>query len=294
MPPREKDVRSFDQLLDEYARERGHPDYEPVRLGFGTIDAELRGISPGQVCGIAARTAVGKTWMLETVADNFAARRDAGCLALSLEMPGLEWAERALAIFANVPPEQVEEWAKQGELGRHAADFLEHMRNAVVIEEPVKLLELGAAIEQARQRLSVPLRLVLIDYLGLLGATGRDAYERASAIGHGLKEVAKAQKVAIVVATQLSRAGGDGSEPVTLPMLRDSGVIEEAVDFLIGAWRPEKASNLSPADALSLRDVLRASILKNRKGASGRWVDLRFRPDSRRLYEEADPFQAAV
>lgn len=49
-------------------------------------------------------------------------------------------------------------------------------------------------------------------------------------------------------------------------MLRDSGVIEEAADFVLGAWRPEKARDLSPADALSLRDVLRLAILKNRKG----------------------------
>ena len=137
---------------------------------------------------------------------------------------------------------------------------------------------------------SVPLRLVLVDYLGLIGSTGKDAYERASAIGRGLKAIAKAEKVAIIVATQLSRAGGDGSEPVTLPMLRDSGVIEESLDFLIRAWRPGKAAGLPPADALSLRDVVRVAILKNRKGSDGRWIDVRFRPDSRRLYEDADPF----
>lgn len=82
------DVRTFDELLREYALERGHEEYAPVRLGFGSIDADLRGISAGQVCGIAARTAVGKTWLLESIADTFAHRRDAGQLHLSLEMPG--------------------------------------------------------------------------------------------------------------------------------------------------------------------------------------------------------------
>jgi len=288
--PRDIEVRSYDELLEEYALERGNREYEPVRLGFGTVDAELRGISAGQVLGVAARTGVGKTWLLETVGHNFAARHDAGCLALSLEMPGLEWAERALAIFADVAPEQVEHWAKQGELATLAAEFLDAMANALVIEHPVALDELPAAFAEARSRLPVPLRLVLVDYLGLVGTSGRDAYERASAVGRGLKEVAKQEKVAIIVATQLSRAGGDGTEPVSLPMLRDSGVIEEALDFLIGAWQPARAANASPADAIALRDVLRVAILKNRKGASGRFVDLRFRPDSRRLYEEADPF----
>lgn len=294
MPPRAFAVKSFDQLLQEYADERSKADYAPVHLGFGSIDADLRGISAGQVCGVAARTAVGKTWLLETIAHNFAARRDAGCLALSLEMPGAEWAERALAIFADVAPETVEAWAKQGELGHEAAAFLEHMENAVVIDEYVRLTELRQAFAQARERLQVPLRLVMIDYLGLLDAVGQGPYERASAVGKGLKQIAKEEKVAIVVAMQVSRAGGDGSEPVSIAMLRDSGVLEEALDFLLGAWRPGKSNNLSPPDALNLRDVMRVAVLKNRKGQDGRVVDLRFHNDSRRLFEECDPFAAAL
>ncbi|HST26571.1 MAG TPA: hypothetical protein VLJ76_11320, partial [Gaiellaceae bacterium] len=100
--------------------------------------------------------------------------------------------------------------------------------------------------------------------------------------------VAKAEQVAIVVAMQVSRAGGDGSQPVTLSSLRDSGVLEEAVDFLLGAWRPGREPNLAPPEAIELRDVLRVALLKNRKGQDGRVVDLRFRPESRRLYEPSE------
>jgi replicative DNA helicase len=287
------DVKTYDQLLAAYARERSE-FYEPIRLGFGSLDADLRGISAGQVLALAARTAVGKSFFLETVEHNITAREDCGCLALSLEMPGLEWAERALAVFADVPPEQVEAWAKEGELGRHAAEFLARMRNVRVIDDPVSLNGLGAAIEHAREALDVPLRVVLVDYLGLLGVTGRDAYERASTIAKTLKLTAKEQQVAMIVACQVSRAGGNGSEPVTIEMLRDSGVIEESLDFLIGAWRPEKAANLSPADAAQVRDLMRVAILKNRKGRDGRVVDLYFRSESRRLFELADPFAEAV
>ena len=74
------------------------------------------------------------------------------------------------------------------------------------IDESVRLDHLDQAIEQAREKLTVPLRLVLVDYLGLLAANGRDAYERASLVGRELKTIAKRQKVAIVVATQVSRA----------------------------------------------------------------------------------------
>jgi hypothetical protein len=281
-------VKSYDELLEQYAAERSGPELEPVRLGFGSIDADIRGVSAGQVAGIAARTAVGKSWALASVAETFSGRSDAGCLVLSLEMPGTEWAERQLAIHADVAPEQVEEAARRGELGPLAAGFLERMRNALVVDEPLSLAALPDVLGDARERLSVPLRLVLIDYLGLLGAEGRDAYERASALGKGLKLLAKAEHVAVAVAMQLSRAGGDGSEPVSLSMLRDSGVLEESLDFLLGAWRPGKARNLTPPEALDLRDVLRIAVLKNRKGQDGRTVDLRFRSESRRLYEPAE------
>ncbi len=284
MPP-EFEVKSYEQLLDEYARERSKPDYEPVQLGFGSLDADIRGISAGQVCGIAARTAVGKSWVLASVEHNFAARVDAGSLLLSLEMPGPEWAERALAIQADVSPEVVETWAREGELGQHAAGFLELMEHALVVDEPVHLNHMPAVLAAARERLRVPLRLVLIDYLGLLDAVGVGPYERASALGKGLKRVAKAEQVAIVVAMQLSRAAGDGSETVTIQMLRDSGVLEESLDFLVGCWRPGKAPDLPPPDAIALRNVMRAALLKNRKGEDGRVVDLIFVDESRRLYE---------
>ena len=273
-------IRTYAELLADYTRERSDPDRHPVHLGFGTIDAEIRGVSPGQVLGIAARTSVGKTWLLEAIEHNLAARGDVGCLSLSLEMPGPEWAERALAIHADVAPETVEAWARQGSLDENARSFLARMRHALVVEE-------------ARGRLDVPLRVVLVDYAGLLAVNGRDAYDRASTLAKGLKMHAKALGVALIVAMQLSRAGGDGSEEVTATMLRDSGVLEESVDFLLGAWRPGKAKNLDLPDALNLAEVLRVAVLKNRKGKDGRVVDLRFRSESRRLYEEADPFVAA-
>jgi replicative DNA helicase len=283
-------VKTYRQLLDDYARERSDPSWQPVRLGFGSIDAEIRGVSAGQVLGIAARTGVGKTWLLETIEHNYAARTDSGSLSLSLEMPGPEWAERALAIGADVSPEEVEAWAKQRVLLEHAADFLERMQHALVVEQAVQLDDLPSVIGEAADALSVPLRLVLLDYLGLVGVDGRDTYERISRIAKGLKMIAKAESVALIVAMQLSRAGGDGAKAVTLDMLRDSGVVEESADFILGCWQPGKAADLSPPDALNLRDVVRVAVLKNRKGNSGRMIDLRFRPESRRLYEEADPF----
>jgi replicative DNA helicase len=287
-------IHKFEDLARQYIGERADPNLEPVRLGLGSLDARMRGVAPGQVCLVAARTGVGKTFMLGAILHNYTAREDSGCLVLSLEQPGPEWFERQFAIHEDIAHEQVEEWAKQGELGHHLMDFLERMRNVRLIEDSVQLENLVAAIESTRAELKVPLRLVMIDYLGLIGTTGRDAYERAARISRGLKRAAKQTHVAIVLAAQLSRQGGDGAEPVSLSMLRDSGTLEEDADFVIGMWRPGKAQDLGPADYDSLKNVLRVSLLKNRKGVDGQVIDLLFRPDSRRVYDPQEPFAVEV
>ncbi len=280
----------YEELAETYLEERSKPEWRPVRLGFGTVDAEIKGVSAGRVLGIAARTSVGKTSLLQSIEENFSHRSDAGQLLLTLEVTGEDWFERSLAIRLGVSAEEVEEAARQRD-GFHsfAESLYESRRNARIVQR-CSLEQLPTAIQRARAAMDVPLRLVLIDYLGLLEVSGRDAYERASKIGTGLKRVAKDERVAIVIAVQLSRAGGDGSEPVSIEMLRDSGVLEESCDFLLGCWRPGKAKGLSDEERDALENVLSVSILKNRRGKENRIVDLRFHPESRRLTELADPF----
>jgi len=275
-------IRTFDELLVQYRSERGG-ERDPIHLGWGTLDGEIRGISDGQVLGLAARTAVGKTWGLNSITDFFGST-STGTLVASLEMPGVEWTERQFAISEDIAPEEVEKWAK-GDTELDTTRFTQRMASVVVCDTSVDLYELPLLIGEARERLQTPLRAVIIDYLGLLGVRGRDAYERTSTIGKGIKELAKAESVSVIVAMQLSRAGGDGSTEVTLEMLRDSGVLEESLDFLLGCWRPGKAKELKPEERRSLHNVMRVAILKNRKGKEGRVVDLLFRERSQKVYE---------
>jgi replicative DNA helicase len=283
-------VRTFGEILEEYAAERGSPDLSPVRLGLGELDSEMRGVSAGQVCLIAARTAVGKSFLLASVLDNFAAGRPKeGALTLSLEMPAIEWAERQLAIHEGIAPEEVEKWAQRKEIPDRSRAFLRKTRNLLVCESGLHLTQVGEAIDQARAKLgeSVPLRLVGVDYLGLVQGSGNSDYERSSGIARGLKQIAKAKHVALIVAVQLSRSAGDGSEPVSMEMIRDSGAIEEAADFIIGCWRPGKAKALSYEEQSDLEYTLRAKLLKNRKGKDARQLDLAFHTESLKVYAPA-------
>jgi replicative DNA helicase len=94
---------------------------------------------------------------------------------------------------------------------------------------------------------------VFIDYGGLI--RGAEDYNKISSIARGLKELSKKLNTRVMCAVQLSRAAGDGTIPVTMDMLRDSGAWEEAADYIIGAW-------FSRSD----QHRIHASILKNRQG----------------------------
>ena len=122
-----------------------------------------------------------------------------------------------------------------------------------------------AQIEETIQRTSDysgKVDVVCIDYLGLIKAQGSSnavsSYQAVSEIAASLKAVSKRCECAIIVLAQISRAHGEeGDVPITISSARDSGVIEEGADLVMGVHRPE----LGGADRL-----LAVQILKSRKG----------------------------
>ncbi len=280
-----KPVLSYQEILTRLHDQRTDPSYRPVRLPLGRIDSAIGGVYPGQVLGVGARSGVGKSQLLATFERAFALeQRDAGCLTMSLEMSPEKWAERSVAMSWDEPRELVEASARRGTIAVDAAGFVEEMRHAFMYAGGVHVSEAAAVTQEARERLgAVPLRLVLIDYAGRIYSDGRSDYERASAVALALKDFALEQEVVVVVAMQLSRAGGDGSVAVSMDMIRDSGQWEEALDFLVGAWRPGKAAGMSEQEQAILKNVVRLCLLKNRDGDDFILEDMIFRSPSRLL-----------
>ncbi len=280
-----KQVISYDEALQRLHVQRTDPSYRPVRLPLGRIDAAIGGVFPGQVLGIGARSGVGKSQLLQTLERQFALEQtEVGSLALTLEMSPEKWTERQIAMSWDAPRELVEERARQGTIISDASGFSDEMRNALMYAGGAHVSDLDSITQEARQKLGkVPLRLVLVDYAGRIYADGRSDYERASAVALALKDYALEQDVAVIVAMQLSRAGGDGSVEVSMDMIRDSGQWEEALDFLVGAWRPGKAQGLTEQEQMLLKQVVRLSLVKNRDGEDCVLEDMIFRSPSRLL-----------
>ena len=86
---------------------------------------------------------------------------------------------------------------------------------------------------------------MLIDYLGYIRDTeSGSAYDKVSRTAKGIKALAKRANIRIVLLCQTSRAGEDGTVPVMLHHLRDSGAIEESADNVLGLWHAQETGRL--------------------------------------------------
>ena len=103
------------------------------------------------------------------------------------------------------------------------------------------------------------------------------------------QELAKRLDVSVVLAVQVNReSGGDGSKELTLGSARDSGVVEEAMDYLVAMRRPERSQTLSPFERERYRDTLFLKVVKNRHGAPDAEIGVRLDGMTLRLSEDGE------
>jgi replicative DNA helicase len=152
--------------------------------------------------------------------------------------------------------------------------------HVVTVDQPCTIDQLDALIEGARKAdfWAEPLRLVVVDYMGLVGQPRRQLspYEHVSYVARELKNLAKRHRVGVVTLCQVNREGESGGEPITLTMARETGVIEEAADYVLGLWRPELKDGLTKEQRQELRGQFKVRVLKSRNGPRNKTVTLHF------------------
>lgn len=230
------------------------------------LDYDLGAIAPGEVLGVLARPGVGKTLIMGHLIEHLASR-SLGQMVFSAEMQAGEIGRRmAQRLFR---------------LRRHAVEqqFREDTFDGVAFATALEGLRLdhtgGITVPEIKRRTEVvmrqqPVRVVLIDHLGRLGSENSrlSTYDRVSEQARQIKDLAKALRVAVVLLIQVSReGGGDGSRKLTLGSARESGVVEENCDYMLGLRRFDGSAWVSPEMRQAYRDVLFVSVLKNRHAA---------------------------
>jgi replicative DNA helicase len=260
-----------------------------IFLGFPTLDGILEGIRPGEVFGLMARPGIGKTLVLGHVSSRVA-EEDFGHVFFSLEMPAAQIVERLARGHYGLSRGYLRDRLSSGVLD--VDDYTKAFRRLVIVDAPgLSVAQMGAKLRQLQAGTfrSTPIRLVTVDHLGLIGGDRKmTTYDRVSTQARELKELAKRFNAALLLAVQVNReSGGDGSKELGLGAARDSGVVEEAMDYLVAMRRPERSQTLAAYEREKYRDTLFLKVIKNRHGAPDTEIGVRIDGMTLRLREDA-------
>jgi len=159
-------------LVDAYLVRVLQPHHR-IGLGYHELSAVLRGVAPGETMTILGRAAVGKTAFALNLIERMTAGGQLATLVFSLEQPGLELFERMASITTGWSGREIEERARleDPQLTERLVEVCRRWEHVVVVEKPCTLNQLDGLIETARagDLWAGPLRLVVVDYMGLIG-----------------------------------------------------------------------------------------------------------------------------
>lgn len=264
------DIKSPAELAAVYAHYIRTLEEKKIRLGWDELDKQLRGIGPGEVMTVIAKSRAGKSAFLQNILLSLARQGTLGTLFCSMEQPNAQVFERYAQMTMDENGESIESgWRENPTMNQNA------ITEAVVAAlgpytltcdiPGLKLEDIEQAVVLAKEKSPLPMALLALDYLGLIDGTNldRSLYGQTSRIVREVKNIAKRHEVAVIMLCQVARSmGDDGSQKLTINSARESGAIEEAADFLLGLSRP----NIGKGSA---DDHIVVQVLKNRKGEDG-------------------------
>jgi replicative DNA helicase len=215
------------EMLRELETQASNQGLVGMSTGLHSLDTATGGIRPGEVWTVGALPGRGKTAFGVQVA---LANASAGTpvAAFSLEMQDTEISKRFLCAKSSFPAMQVrnpqtiraDRWTELVE----SAASLSELPIYVDSRPSLKIQELLASARLYIRRYKV--KLIIVDYLRLVDAPGRELRERVGYVANALRELAKSERIGLVMLSQLRRPeGGMNSKPTMLD-LKESGDIE--------------------------------------------------------------------
>ena len=252
------------EVLRELETQAKNQGLVGMTTGLHSLDLATGGIRPGELWTIGALPGKGKTALgVQVVLANGATGTPT--YAFSLEMQALEIGKRFLAAKSSVPAMQI----RNPQTIRHDrwSDLLEAAAEVAgcpiwIDDRPsLKIQELLASARLYIRRHGV--KLIVVDYLRLVDAPGRELRDRVGYVANALRQLAKSERVGVVLLSQLRRPeGGMNARPSMLD-LKESGDIEAHSHVVLLPYLPVGDDGRpNPEDELLI-------IGKNRNGGVG-------------------------
>ena len=280
MPLKDLVVRAIDRYGD-LADGRADP---AMPTGIAPLDRMLGGgLRPGRLYGIAARPSVGKSSAARTMLLRLASA-GVTTLLLSQEMPADEVTDAAIAELGRIDGMKLqtgqldnEDWGRLVEAGDRAHGLPLHLDD----EGALTLADIRRKVRAIKG-----VRVVALDYLQLCSSTlkGKSTNDELAEISKGLKALALALGIAIVVLSQLNRQVElrADKEPM-LSDLRDSGAIEQDLDVAVLLWTAREGQEGEDR-------LVGWKVAKNRAGRKGVF-GMRWNPSINDWRESTEPLR---
>ena len=211
------------------------------------------------------------------MAQNAAMATNEPVAIFSLEMSKEQLVNRMISSLAEIDQQTLRNGRIYGEDWVRLVNAIAPLAEAPVYIDDTPAISVREVRAKARRlKAEHGLAMIIIDYLQLMGSTGRieSRQQEVSQISRSLKALARELDVPIIALSQLSRSVEQGTDmKPSLSHLRESGSLEQDADIVMFIYRDEYYNEDS--DKKGQAEII---IAKHRNDATGS-VDLSFRKE---------------
>ena len=262
-----------------------------LSTGFYQLDEITCGLQKGDVIIMAARPSIGKTSLALSVIENLLLNEDVPVALFSLEMGGVQLAERMMCSLSRKQNQKVRRnHLDENDYAELADSIGRLMPGRLWIEETSELTPLSLRSRARRLKAAYDIQCIVIDYLQLMSTHGRheNRQQEITRISRSIKSLARELDIPVILLSQLNRApAGRSNFMPRLTDLRESGSIEQDADVVLLLHR-EDYYHKGQADYCNnnLADII---VAKQRNGPTGA-IKLTFLPELSRFksYAQAE------
>ena len=256
-----------------------------VPTGITELDEFTNGLQKSDLIILAARPDMGKTSLAMTVAANAAIKYGKNVLFFSLEMDGVQFAQRLLCSQAQIDQSRLSKGRLNSDEIKKLCASVPPINQAPIFVDDSADLSIEDIMSKARQlKRKGRLDLLVIDNLQLMNADTKECRAVANGeIVRKLKQLAKELQIPIIALALLSSKDYDQyRDRPQLSDLRETGSIEIFADMV---WFVERPFMQTYRD----EDRYKATLIvaKNRNG-SVKDIDMSFVPEFTTFYDAID------
>jgi len=242
--------------------------------GFQDLDSLIGGLRNGALYTLAARPGMGKSTLAMNIAEHLAVNEKVAVGFFSLEMSEDELSLRMLGSHSGVNTQRFvsrkDSDDERVRLIHKMADSIPRLIAAPFYIRPRTDININQLRAEARRLVSAHgVKLIIVDYLQLVGIDGRRNGTRAEEVGEisrGLKKMALELDLPVIALAQMNRIiESDSSRLPRLSDLRESGSIEADSDVVAFIYCQNQAATKEG------RLLNKTFVAKNRNGPPGQF-----------------------